>query len=142
MLTDNLKKAPFRKGDVIIYLILTVVVVALFLTAGQGKKQSRGFSVELAGKTVMTGSFSDGSFVIIDGEAVKKVGENLFKITSEKGYNVILVDWQTKNITVTETDCGTSKECMYMNLNYGDIICAPHQLLIRATGVEPVPIVG
>lgn len=142
MLTDNLKKAPFKKGDLIIYLILAVVVAVLFLTAGAGKKQSRGFSVELAGKTVMTGDFSDRTFVIMDEEAAKKVGENLFKITSQEGYNVILVDWQAKNITVTETDCGTSKECTFMNLNYGDIICAPHSLVIRSIGVEPVPIVG
>lgn len=140
MLTENLKKAPFRKGDIIVYLVLAVAVLALFLTAGVSKK-SLGFTAELSGNRVMEGDFEDKS-VNFDSRYVQKIGEDVYKITSEKGYNVIFIDWQNNDIKVTETDCGTSKECTFMSLKSGDIICAPHSLIIRSLEREPIPIVG
>ena len=64
------------------------------------------------------------------------------KITSEKGYNLITVDWDGGTLSVTDTDCGTSRECTMMDFKMGVIICSPHGLTVKALGEIPPPVVG
>ncbi len=142
MLTENIKKAPFKKGDIIVYLALIILVVTLFLVTLLPQREINGFTVTVGGKTVLYGDFLNNSVKISKVDWVEKIDENTYKIISQSGYNTIKIDWQNKDVVVIETDCGISKECTYMRLKNGDVICVPHQMIISRTGEIPKPVVG
>lgn len=135
----------FKRADLIIYAILLVIAVCLFLLSwkmNDDETKSGGFSVAVKGKVVMTGDFTTKTYVIKDETSVTLVADDVFEIVCESGKNVISVLWNDGDVKVTETDCGTTKECTYMSLKNGDIICVPHSLVIRAIGVVVDPTVG
>lgn len=134
---------PFKKCDVFVYSALVALIVVLFVVATVCFKPStEGFTVLLNGKTVMTADFASKTLNITDDKSVTRVGENDYKILSENGYNTIRINWEDRDVTVIETDCGTSKECTRMRLKTGDVICAPHSLVIKFTGKTPDPVIG
>lgn len=134
---------PFKKWDIAVYAVLIIFTAVLFLSVyGFKTEEGNGFTVALSGRTVMTGNFDDGSYYIADYSAVSVNEDGTFTITSEKGYNVLSVDWQSGDVKVTDTDCGTSKECTFMSLKSGAIICVPHGLTVSVIGKVPDPEVG
>lgn len=135
----------FKRADLIIYAILLILSAFLFLQSFKIKSadtKTNGFSVAVKGKVVMTGDFTTKTYVINDETSVTVVADDVFEIVSESGKNVICVLWNDGDVKVTDTDCGTTKECTYMSLKNGDIICVPHSLIIRTIGVVTDPTVG
>ena len=104
MLTENIKKAPFKKGDIIVYLALIILVVTLFLVTLLPQREINGFTVTVGGKTVLYGDFLNNSVKISKVDWVEKIDENTYKIISQSGYNTIKIDWQNKVVVVIETD--------------------------------------
>ncbi len=141
-MTTEVSKKPFHKADIAIYAVLVLLTASLFFVPFCNKSVEAGFSVYLDGKTVMTANFDEKTLSVVDKTAVTKIGEDEYEITSEKGYNVIKIDWDARDVTVTKTDCGTSKECTLMSLKKGEIICVPHSLVIKPIGFTPDPTVG
>ncbi len=140
---DNLTSKPFKKRDILGFLILILIIAACFLfllTKKDGDVNSA--TVYLKGKAVMQIYFKDEAFSIYDVNSVKKIGENAFIVESDLGFNHLQIDFKNCDIKVTDTDCGTSKECILMNFKDGVIICAPHNLVIKADGETPPPKVG
>lgn len=133
---------PFRRGDLVLYIVLAVIVGAtFFLTLINGGAES-GFSVYVDNELVMTYSFATAkaeisvgyeSFVIIE-------NERTIKIQTKYGYNLLHIE--NGNVTVTDADCGFSKECTHMSLSGGAIICAPHRLKIVGGGNDNAPQIG
>lgn len=139
----KVSKKPFKKADILIYAVLVLLTASLFAVPFCKKNDMpSGFIVSLNGKIVMTSDFDAKNVSVIDAQAVTKISDEVYKIISEKGYNSIKIDWDAHNVTVTGTDCGTSKECTLMSLKGGEIICVPHSLVIKPTGFTPDPTVG
>ncbi len=137
------KEKYFKRADIIVYAILIVIAACLFFTTVKPRTSSGcAFTVQVKGEVVFKGDFQTKTYTVIREEAVKKLSDNVFEIITEKGKNVIKIDWENSDVTVIETDCGTTKECTYMSLKNGDIICVPHSLVIKSTGSIPDPVVG
>lgn len=135
----------FKRADLIIYAILFIIAACLFLQSFKIKSddvKTNGFSVAVKGTVVMTGDFTTKTYVIKDETSVTVVEDGVFEIVSESGKNVIRISWDDGDVKVTDTDCGTTKECTRMSLKNGDIICVPHSLIIRKIGLVADPTVG
>ena len=125
---DGLTKKPFRVFDLIIYALIAVAIVCLFAFARP--KTGKSIEVLYKGERVLFYDFETKNFTA--GGAVELIGENKFRIKTEKGYNDIEIDLEKKTATVTDADC-KGKECVKMNLKEGAIICVPHSLVIKYT---------
>lgn len=137
------KEKYFKRADIIVYAILTVIAACLFFVSVKPTINSDcAFTVQVKGEVVFKGDFQTKTYTVTRAESVKKLSDDVFEIITEKGKNVIKIDWENSDVTVVETDCGTTKECTYMSLKNGDIICVPHSLVIKLTGSVPDPVVG
>ena len=140
---ENLINRPFKIGDLIVALIVFLVALCSFFAVGGGASNKiRGVEAYLGDSLVLTGDFDRKTFTVMDSVAVEVVNGDTVKITSEKGYNLITVDWDGGTLSVTDTDCGTSRECTMMDFKMGVIICSPHGLTVKALGEIPPPVVG
>ena len=137
---DLLSKKPLKAGDVFVFIALAAIVALCFITSAFSVQRGRSFDVYSKGKIVLRYSFEDGSYRIFD-EAVKKTGVDEFTINCDRGYNVIAVDRNACEVTVSDADC-IGKECTARRLSDGFIVCAPHSLVIKYSAEEPSPRVG
>lgn len=138
---ESLSQKPFKKADILVYVVLAVITALCFVLSAFAVEKGDSFDAYLSGKLVLRCSLEDGSYTIFDESTVQKVGENVFTIKSEKGYNELSVDLNAKEVFVTDADC-IGKECKAMRLSSGSIICVPHSLIIKFTGEELSPRVG
>ncbi len=135
----NLTLKPFRKGDLIVYAVILVVLVALVF-ACTPRKEKLGFCVYLEGEKVMEYNFATDKAVIYNEKAVSVREDGAFIVYSLVGSNVLKVE--NDSVIVIEADCSLTKECTKMTLDMGSIICAPHNLVIYAVGEVVPPKVG
>lgn len=129
----------FKKGDVIVYILLITAVIALFLSVLFNDGQARnGFYVTVNNQTVLKYDFLSGKAETFENQvvSVEKFGDERYKIQTENGYNLIEINRNEREVRVIEADCGLSKECTKMDLSNGIIICAPHRLTVRLTAVD------
>lgn len=146
MSMERLKKErenkPFRKADLIIYLVLTVVIVILFVVfvINSGSSQSQGFEIVLNETVIFQYDFDSDSYSIANGyENVVLVDtQNGFYITvytdNGKHYNKISVDKDKKQILMADANCSSSKDCTKMSISddKGVIICVPNGIMVRS----------
>lgn len=137
----NIAKKPFKKGDIIIYTIIVVVAITLFLVGSLNTKPRQYISVLLNGKEIFTADLENRSYNILS-EEITLIDKDTFKVETGKGYNIFYIDWQNKDVRVTQSNCSTSHDCTYMSLKNGDIICVPHGLVIKVYGKVPEPVIG
>lgn len=146
----------FAKSDLIVYSLVFVVLAILFLTFTifNTPTTSKGFTVTLNDKTVLTYSNEQKNITVLDdfkGFVIVEQDANLFNITiytdkDKLHFNKLTIDTVDNVANVTESNCSASKECVHMPKisNQGFIYCAIHGLKIIPTGSggSVPPIVG
>ena len=149
MVKDRLKNSkPFHVLDISIYLVIALVVFVLFLgfviiPHSNSNAQSKGFTVELDGKTIITYYYGTDSFDINNDFIpliTKSKTENGFELTiytstNKDGFNLLTINEKQKTVKMTDSDC-RSKQCTYLHEigNNGIIFCAPRSLKISPIG--------
>lgn len=139
----------FYKGDLLIYLALSVMLLALFfaLVIFPASKSSSGFEICRANDTILT--YVDGKFSVDEKFSslvqIKSV-EKGFEVTiytdqAQTHYNVLLFDKKQSTAKVIESNCSLSKDCTYIPAikNSGTIYCAPHDLKIQPINSDFTP---
>ncbi|MGN0771251.1 MAG: NusG domain II-containing protein [Christensenellales bacterium] len=135
---------PFKKADVIVYIVLAVVIVALVLAFCLPRKNSllTGIEIKVSGKVAASYDFDRDEIFV--GENVEFVSvQGGYEITVHVGgeYNVIFVDVIERKARITSADCSSSADCTTMSeiTKAGDsIICVPHQLVVAGLGEEEI----
>ena len=147
------KISPYKKGDLFIYILIAVIVLALFLAfvIFPGAKKTDGIIIRKHGKDIVKVLFEKEEFSFLnDGEKfviAEKSSDGVIIFTvKEDGshYNVVKVDCINKSAKVTDANCSTSKDCVYspaVSDGKGAIVCEPHELLIIPITGEYTPIV-
>ncbi len=136
-------KKPFMRGDILVYTLLLFLSLILFIvTLDIKNEQSNGFSVYFDGVEILKCDFENKSVTVIDNSIINKIDDNNYTISTSLGVNEIEIDFTKSSVSVVDTDCGLSKECMYMNYSDGIIVCAPHKIVIRPTNLSGELIIG
>lgn len=132
----------FKFLDIIIYVAMVLVTLALFLAFyfTKDKSPAEGIRISYSGRNVFEYYDSNGEYKILDGDNIKIESENSQKLTltfytdGKKGYNRVVIDKVEKSVKVTEADCSMRKDCVYMpeiKDNSGFISCSPHMMTIQ-----------
>ena len=146
---------PFNAVDIIVYVALIFVILALFLSfvVFPKEKQSDGFIVEINENTVLTYYFKKDEYSIAPKyaefvEITEAENGIFFKIYqhAKTKYNVVYFDFAKKSAKVTESNCSTSADCTHSPeiTKSGAIICVPNHLKISPLSGNgtSLPIVG
>lgn len=140
---DQVKKSGwFRIPDIIIYAVLLVAAAALFLAFyfTKDKSPADGIRILYANRNVFEYYYSKDDYKIFDENNIKLENESAEKLIltfytdDKKGYNKVVIDKIEKSVKVTEADCSSRKDCVYMpeiKDNSGFISCSPHMMTIR-----------
>ena len=140
---DNIKNIkPFRLADVIVYIVLAVLIVALLLAFCLPRQDSglRGVEVTLKGEVVAEYYFEDDSLITSSAVDSRIEGDKYYLTVhtdQPNGYNLVVIDLTERKAWVQEADCSSSAECTQMKAitKAGDsIICVPHALVVQGVG--------
>lgn len=139
---DNIKNIkPFRLADVIVYVVLAVLIVALLMAFCLPKQDSslRGVEVTLKGEVVAEYYFEDDNLVTAAALDSRREGDRYYLTVNAQsgGYNLVVIDVTEHKAWVQEADCSSSAECTQMKAitKAGDsIICIPHALVVQGVG--------
>lgn len=139
---DNIKRIkPFRLADVIVYVVLAVLIVALLLAFCLPRQDSslRGVQVALKGEVVAEYYFEENNLVTASAVESRREGDKYYLtvFAQSGGYNLVVVDLTKRTAWVQEADCSSSAECTHMKgiTKAGDsIICVPHALVVQGVG--------
>lgn len=137
---NNIK--PFRLADVIVYIVLAVLIVALLLAFCLPRQDSslRGVEVTVNGEIVAEYYFEDDSLVTVAVVDSRIEGDKYYLTVhtdQPNGYNLVVIDLTERKAWVQEADCSSSAECTQMKTitKAGDsIICVPHALVVQGVG--------
>ena len=143
--TDKIDKIknikPFRLADVIVYIVLAVLIVALLLAFCLPRQDSslRGVEVTVKGEIVAEYYFEDDSLITSSAVDSRIEGDKYYLTvhTEPNGYNLVVIDLVERKAWVQEADCSSSAECTQMKTitKAGDsIICVPHALVVQGVG--------
>ncbi len=136
---NNIK--PFRLADVIVYIVLAVLIVALLLAFCLPRQDSglRGVEVTVKGEIVAEYYFEDDSLITASAVDSRREGDKYYLTVNSQsgGYNLVVIDLTERKAWVQEADCSSSAECTQMKgiTKSGDsIICVPHALVVQGVG--------
>ena len=136
---------PFVFGDLIVYILLAVLIVALFCTClGRHAGKPEGIRIEVRGEIVYQYMFGSGGSISPGWEVAvsEERGEILLvHIETEFGYNVIAIDETARMVRMQDADCSRRKDCTHMRAIGGGgevIVCIPHALKVTTLeGEDP-----
>ncbi|MCR4874775.1 MAG: NusG domain II-containing protein [Clostridia bacterium] len=143
----------FKKGDILVYSIIALIIVALFLIVfiPRNNDQITAFVIKYDNIQVCEYNF-DTDTITYNQDYIKfeKESQSVYIITfslkDDEDFNIIRVDLTTRNITCEDSDCSHSKDCTHMRISQmGDsIICVPHKLIISPVGESEIldPVIG
>ena len=134
------KSRPFKKRDLIIYLIVFALIACLFIFIPlfNSNKKSSGFRVFKNGELVLTYTYNNGANVESEYTDYIVINDNyitIYENQEKTHYNVLLVDTAEKSVCVKEANCSSSKDCTHLpklKNNGGSLICVPHKLTVKA----------
>lgn len=146
---------PFKPWDLLLYCLILLLVFALFFAfvifPADSASDSTGFKIILNDKEVFVFDYTAGTFSVepefSDVIAVEIISDGVYsvKIYSDKStgaFNTVLADTTARTVSVSESNCSESKECVHTPSivnSRGVIICAPHKLkIVPVTNYRPV----
>ena len=143
---------PFKKGDLIIYSSIVLLVLILFSVFVFFPKETRanGFKVYCNNDVVFTHEYGTDFFDVkadwSNNVSITK-DEHGFQITvlihqDSHAKNVIYCDEENLTVKMIDSNCSVSKDCTFMPAIScdGAIYCLPHGLKISPLGsAESVP---
>lgn len=143
--TDKIK--PFLFGDAIVYIVLALLIIALFLSFffSSKNKSHDGFIFSLNGKTVLTYNVKEDKFDIADEflgsvEIEDKDGGYqvvIYSSADKTKSNTAFINKREKSVSVTDSTC-KKEYCVHSPsiTSDGVIYCDPHGLKIAPIGAE------
>ena len=130
---------PFAYGDLIVYALLVVLIVALFcIYFGRQTQEADGIKIEVHGEVVYRYDFGSGGTISPgwEGRVSEDRGDVLqVRIETASGYNVIAIDEAMRTVCMQDADCSRQKDCTHMQAigEGGDVIvCIPHGLTVTS----------
>ncbi len=134
---------PFKKGDIIVYAVVAVVIIAVALAVYLPKKATEEityfdvffgdeklFSYDFSTKRITVTEFGKDKVNITDGETIK------VKIVTEKGNNELEIG--DKYVKMVSADCSSHPDCVekFSPLTTGGkvIVCLPHEIKVVSYG--------
>lgn len=158
MSIDKIKQAKgngiFKKGDIIVYSLILVVVIVLFISifATQSTAELTNIDITLNDEKVFTYNFIEKKYEVFNNSLVVVDKETdilyltIYKDENKNHFNKVEIDIKSKKVYLKSANCSASKDCTHMIIEkVGDnIICAPHNLIISTNKKEKVvnPTVG
>lgn len=140
------KSSPFKKADLIVYILTVIIVAVAFICVFIAKPQSSsGFTVTVCNQEILAYDFDSGSYTSTECDDVRIIVDEsgkdnvTFTIKSGKNFenvNVLSVNANKKSVKITDANCphGDCLNFTPINKN-GDntfIYCASHDLMITA----------
>ena len=136
---NEVKRAAWFKGwDLLVYAVLLVFLAALFLAFVILPERGAltGIEILLKNERVFSCDFEEGTYETF-GERVQvqEAGSLLtVTVTTEEGYNVVVIDMQNRTADMTDADCSWSRDCVHMapisDTMSAQIACIPHGLVV------------
>lgn len=133
---------PFKRGDIIVYISLILVVFFLFLfftIIPYSSDTDSGFKIYVNGIETARFYYSSLRLEIVDKESVctfelneKKTVLTVYFDNEKTQYNVLSIDPENQSVKVSNANCSVSKDCTFSPpvKNNGAIVCVPHKLKI------------
>lgn len=134
----------FRKGDLIIYLVVAVVIVVLFFVfvINKDKNDSQGLEIVLQEVVIFDYDFESDTYKVAAGYedivVVEKKADFFVTIFTDNGhFNKISIKTDKRQVFMVDANCSSSKDCTKMSItdDKSVIVCVPSQLLIRSKTV-------
>ena len=112
-----------------------------------------GFKLVRGGKDIFCFNYNTHTYTLSAGYdnliTVEEFSEGFFYVkvftdTTKNSFNTIEVDSNSRQVSVTDSNCSNSKDCVHTSAikdGYGIIICVPHDLKILPVGDGYRPIV-
>lgn len=134
---------PFRKYDLIIYLVLAIIIVSLFLAfvVFNNDKQSDGIEIILDETVILTYYYNSDIMSVNDNCKDNLLIEKtelgyeitVFSDDSHQHFNALIVNKEQKRVTVSDANCSIGKDCTKMEIvgGNGSIVCVPHKLKVK-----------
>lgn len=145
---EQAKKSPFfKKGDVIVYIALVALIVAMFLATGLSRNKSALEQIQILrdNQVIFTYDFLHDTVKASEGVSVEQTEEGyLVTITDGDARNVLIVK-KEGYVKMLEANCSMHRDCVYMapiTDQGGFIECMPHRLIICAGELNFDPSVG
>lgn len=134
---------PFKKGDIIVYAVVAIVIIAVSLAVYLPKKDTEGitrfdaffgdeklFSYDFSTKRITITEFGKDKVAVTDGEKTK------VSIVTEKGSNELEIG--DKYVKMVYADCSSHPDCVekFSPLTTGGkaIVCLPHGIKVVSYG--------
>ncbi len=152
---DLAKNKPFNKFD--FFALLGVLLFILFLFVSfvffSTHDNSDGFIIQIDDVTVYSFNYSNKKHTI-NSQYEKFIEVDLENQTvtvytdlNKNHFNKIKYDVKNKSVKMVESNCSTSKDCVYMpeiSDNLGIIYCAPRKIKILPIGgrLNNSPVIG
>lgn len=136
---NEVKRAAWFKGwDLLVYAVLLVLLAALFFAFVilPERHPLTGIEILLKNERVFSCDFEEGTYETF-GESVQvqEAGSLLtVTVTTEEGYNVVVINMQERTADMTDADCSWSRDCVHMapisDTMSAQIACIPHGLVV------------
>ena len=136
---NEVKRAAWFKGwDLLVYAVLLVFLAALFFAFVILPERGAltGIEILLKNERVFSCDFEEGTYETF-GESVQaqEAGSLLtVTVTTEEGYNVVVINMQECTADMTDADCSWSRDCVHMapisDTMSAQIACIPHGLVV------------
>ena len=136
---NEVKRAAWFKGwDLLVYAVLLVFLLALFLAFVilPERHPLTGIEILLMNERVFTCDFQEGTYETFGKSVqVEEAGGLLtVTVTTEEGYNVVVINMQERTADMTDADCSWSRDCVHMapisDTVSAQIACIPHGLVV------------
>jgi hypothetical protein len=138
----------FKIYDLIIYAAVILVIVALFLSFVVFRDTTKidGISVYLKNELAFTYTFDGDEYNVVKSENIEIISNdstelNIKILSDDDGYNLLTINKIEGWADVTEANCSTRKDCVYMDRieeKSQGIFCTPHGLKILPYDYEEV----
>lgn len=140
---DIKKSKPFKKGDIIVYVLIVILIVVLFIVFMNIKSNSemQSISIYIDDANLFEYNCDTQEYKINDERISLEVSDNVLsvRVNLEKDeYNLIQIDIENKSAKMIESSCKTRDCVNSASIKSGSdvIICLPHHLKIIANGNE------
>jgi hypothetical protein len=139
----------FKIADIIIYVAIIVITVALFvvLALTRDKSPLKGTRIYLNNSAIFSYSFESDKYEIVDSDKIIILNNDSEQLVLRvvlgadgNDFNEVTISKKEVWVDVTATDCSTSSDCMYMDKivdGGGWIYCAPHNVKVLPYNYTP-----
>lgn len=146
---DRIKEDKgFKVWDLLVYGFIILSIAALFILfffIGQGDPLT-AINVYYNNNVILSYDFEQDKYELSGRQYLQIIGESdeelILKFSMHEdgsGYNIIEINKTERWVSVTEADCSSRRDCVYMDkvTDTADVImCTPHRLKIQSSDYQ------